>query len=210
VKSRQSGYQTAAWANLLKSFGPYVKTWGYPVRDVVCSDRYTMKWRDNWRYYLGFCTVKWLNVLTFRKNVLPPSSGWIQLAWKCNQPQWRLQNLCIAKFKKYSIANRQQNCCVHSWTYRLAAHRLLFVVPGIDSCMNHTYQWNVLKAEHYHLNDIRPSEQCKRQPTKQRVRLKQEKKCYTGWFLLRVLWLCVKLCACLYCVLNCVRVHIVC
>ena len=37
------------------------------------------------------------------------------------------------KMQKCSIANRKQNRCVHSWTYCLAAHRLLFVGRGTDS-----------------------------------------------------------------------------
>ena len=99
---------------------------GHPVRDVVYSDHYRMKWRDKWRYYLGFCTVKWSNVLTFRKNALPPSSGWIQLAWKCNQQQWRLQNLCLAKCKNVALQTENK-------TAACTAGRT--VLQHIDCCL---------------------------------------------------------------------------
>jgi len=49
-------------------------------------------------FFFGFCTRQWLKILTFQRNVLPPSSGWL------NVVQVKLRPLHSAETQKKTMS----------------------------------------------------------------------------------------------------------
>jgi len=63
----------------------------YSIKIFFCYSHHTTKAQHySGGLLLGFCTVKWLHILTFWRILLPPSSGWLnRLGWRTKTP-WAL------------------------------------------------------------------------------------------------------------------------
>lgn len=83
------------------------------------------------------CTMSWLNFSTFQRNLLPPSSGWLNLfnQWMMQKPKSRLINNCHAYLKTYMVeSSLQSTWSLPKFHFNNAAHPVVSSVATLHKC----------------------------------------------------------------------------